>query len=78
MISSVDGVLGRLIKAESCGAVYRGAEELAAILRRLYHNPDERDRLSKNASALYNAKFVAEQVYGEMADYIEEMAEGGK
>ncbi len=51
---------------------------MAAILRRLSQDKSELERLSKNASALYKARFVAENVYGKMADYLEEMAKAGR
>lgn len=78
VLSSVKGALGRLITTEECGATYGSAEELAAILRRLYQDKSELERLSENALALYKARFVAENVYSEMADYLEEMAKTGR
>jgi glycosyltransferase involved in cell wall biosynthesis len=78
VISSIEGTLGRLLREEECGATYGSAEELAAILRRLSQDQSELERLSKNASALYKARFVAENVYGKMADYLEEMAKAGR
>lgn len=78
VLSSVEGTLGRLLREEECGATYGSAEELAAILRRLSQDKSELERLSKNASALYKARFVAENVYGKMADYLEEMAKAGR
>lgn len=76
VVSSLQGVLAELLEAEDCGITYRNgdAQGLAAILQRLQGDPEYRMRLSANASRLFHRRFMAESVYREMADRVEEMA----
>ncbi len=74
IVSSVKGVLGQLITANDCGATYGNAQELAEVLRRLYLQRHELERISHNAANLYAERFRAEKVYGQMAHHIERIA----
>ncbi|MDO8091984.1 MAG: glycosyltransferase family 4 protein [Candidatus Brocadiales bacterium] len=75
IVSSLKGVLKDLLSACNCGVTYENgnSDELASILISLYDNPDRLKVMSKNASALYEEKFVAEKVYSEMISYLEEV-----
>ena len=76
VLTSLDGDLRKLLEERGCGVYYPDGdgEALALKLRDLIQNPDRREILSRNARALYRERFVAENVYGEMVRYLEEMA----
>ena len=76
VVSSLSGLLRELLADGGCGLTYDNgdASGLATILSDL---SDQRDRLSEmatNARAVYAKGFQSEKVYGDMADYLEEMA----
>lgn len=75
IISSLQGVLAELLSENNCGITYqnRDPEGLASVLRELYDNPVRLKEMSKNAYALFEERFVADKVYGEMVDYLEEV-----
>jgi len=74
ILSSIDGILGKTIRENRCGIVYDpdNPEELIEIVKNLYKNPGKLKQMSKNARQLYRKKFVAEKVYKEMVEYLEE------
>jgi len=76
VVSSLSGVLERLLAEHECGLTYPvgDAAALAAILRRLHHDREYRARLSDNARSLFEKRFVAETVYGELITYLEGFA----
>ncbi len=73
IVSSLKGVLGELLSNYNCGITYesKNADDLASKLIYLFKNPDILKKMSKNAFALYKEKFVAEEVYNDMIDYLE-------
>lgn len=73
VVSSVNGAMGRLLRANDCGITYSGADELVSALLGLYRDPERRRRMSANAKDLYEREFVAETVYGRMAEYLESL-----
>lgn len=76
IVSSLQGVLKELLAAHQCGVTYAegDSEELASVLMRLYDDPDRLQSMSQRASALFQERFVAEKVYGDMISYLESMA----
>jgi glycosyltransferase involved in cell wall biosynthesis len=76
VLSSVNGVLGELLRTHQCGVVYRSgdAAHLAAKLAELYDDSALRRRMGANALALFEQRFTAERVYSQMADYLERVA----
>lgn len=76
IVSSLKGILKDLLSNYDCGVSYENGngERLASALSCLYDQPERLRTLSENARALYQEKFVAEKVYGEMSDYLEEVA----
>lgn len=81
VISSPDrGVLSELLKKHQCGLSYPqgDAEALVKLFLRLSQDPSVLRRMSENAARLYKEKFVAEKVYGEMMEYLLEIAEKHK
>lgn len=76
IVTCLDGVLNQLIKTHNCGLIYEPGDgnNLASLLSDFYHDPDRRMKISQNAYRLYQAKFTAEKVYHEMAQYLEDRA----
>jgi glycosyltransferase involved in cell wall biosynthesis len=66
------GVLYELLRDEGCGLSYPHGDSgaLAQILERLAREPSERTHLATNAVRVYRERFVAETVYGRMAEYL--------
>jgi len=75
IVSSLQGVLAELLCEHDCGLTYPEAnpEGLAAALRELYDQPERLREMSRNARSLFEKRFVAEKVYGEMAEYLKEV-----
>lgn len=74
VLSSLDGTLGSLLTTYGCGWVYRDPDELASHLSGLCDSPDLLKAASSNAYTLYEQKFVAENVYAMLVNYLEELA----
>ncbi len=73
VISSLQGISNEIITVHDCGITYENGdpESLASVLENLYYNPNKLKTLSKNAYKLFQGKFVAEKVYGQLIDYLE-------
>jgi glycosyltransferase involved in cell wall biosynthesis len=76
IVSSLGGVLQRLIDQHHCGATYDNSnvQQLTSILSQLAQNPDQLHRMSTNARQLYQEKFDADLVYTQMANHLEQLA----
>jgi len=76
IVTSLKGALENLVTAHDCGVVYENgsAESLAEALTQLQRFPEAVVRMRENATALFAGRFRAEAVYGEMADYLEQIA----
>ena len=73
-LSLRDGVLCDLLHAENCGFSYGASpEKLAGRICHLADNPHQRRVLADNALKLFEEKFTAEKVYGEMMAYLEQV-----
>lgn len=79
IVSSLkEGVLADLLKNYNCGMTYNNANDLTSKLIDLFNNPEILKEMSKNAFDLYKEKFVAEEVYNDMIDYLELVAKNYK
>ncbi len=76
IISSLRGILHDLITKNRCGVTYAegDAENLAEILIDLNRSSGKVRSMSENAARLFKEKFVAEKVYSDMANYLEELS----
>lgn len=72
IISSLQGLLSQLLADNDCGVTYANAraDELARAIARLYDDPQRLRVMSDNALTLYHNRYVAEQVYDNMKDYL--------
>jgi glycosyltransferase involved in cell wall biosynthesis len=73
IVSSLSGYLQELLSVNDCGVTYRhgDADSLAHTLNDLYENEARVRAMSRNSSELYKRKFVAEQIYRDMSEYLE-------
>ncbi len=83
VVSSVEGEMAEAIDRNSLGINYGAGDlnGLCAALERLLQNPEERERMARNALDFYNRFGNADRIYAEYADHIErvsEHAEGSK
>jgi glycosyltransferase involved in cell wall biosynthesis len=80
VVSSLKGVLEKLIKKEQCGLCYENGEcdGLISALKYLYDNPLGRERLSENSLRLYKREFMSDTIYSRMSEQLREIAESGR
>ena len=69
------GTLYQLLRKQGCGLSYdiRDAGGLVDLLFRLDEDREELQKLSRNAGETFRIMFTAEQVYGAMMKYLEEV-----
>ena len=73
VISSLGGVLETTLSTYGCGITYLpgDTDRLVKILIDLHNNHESRSAMSINARKLFQDKFSADKVYGEMIAHIE-------
>jgi glycosyltransferase involved in cell wall biosynthesis len=72
------GVLAELLAAERCGWSYDNGDVDGLLKLLASLAPDELREFSANSARLFCDRFTAEKVYGEMSQYLEEIAKGYK
>jgi glycosyltransferase involved in cell wall biosynthesis len=79
IVSSLRGILADLLAERGCGVTYANgdAEELASILEGLHGDRTRVERMSRNALAVFEERFMAEKVYAEMVEHLERIAASG-
>lgn len=76
VVTSLSGTLQRLLEEEHCGVRYPNGDyqALAQIVCDLYDSPDRVRELSANATRVFQDRFTAQRVYGEMCEYLVQIA----
>ncbi|MEO1994802.1 MAG: glycosyltransferase family 4 protein [Planctomycetaceae bacterium] len=76
ILSSLQGVLARLLNENDCGVTYRNrdVDQLITAIRSLANDQERLSQMSNNATQLYREQFVAERVYTRMQDYLVDLA----
>jgi glycosyltransferase involved in cell wall biosynthesis len=77
VLSAIEGLVGELLRENECGEVYGPDDSLTRLSARLLSLRDAPERLramSLRARALFEARFDADKVYGEMAAYLQAVA----
>lgn len=79
VISSLKGALQKLLLEHEAGETYENdnQDSLFSLLCDLYDHPAKLESMSKNSHALFKKRFVAEKVYPNMCDYLEQIVEHG-
>ncbi len=76
MLSSLRGELAALLEREKCGRTWPEGDHvaLAEAIRMLLRDPARRLQMSDNARRVYEATFIAEDVYGRLIDHVARIA----
>ena len=77
VVSSLQGELASLLSKNDCGVTYenRSVDDLVRTLTHCYDRPQFCAEMAKNSEKLYQKKFVAERVYGQMSAFLVQLAE---
>jgi len=80
VISSLQGVLARLLADHDCGVTYRNrdVDQLSLAIRSLASDRQRWQLMSNHATQVYREQFVAERVYTQMQNYLLELAGGAR
>jgi len=75
-LSSVQGVVSRLLDAQSAGLTYANDDpgSLRQAIGRYLGAPALRAAHASNAERLFRTTYTAEKVYGSMADHLQAIA----
>jgi len=73
VILTSSGYMGELLEENECGINSNNEEEIVKFIIETMENTDLYDIMSKNAQKLYEENFVAEKIYSDLADYLEEI-----
>ena len=74
VLSSINGVLGSLLRTNKCGMVYgTSGKKLAEFVTELKTNVTLYENMSRNAQKLFTEKFSTSTVYPKMIKYLEEI-----
>ena len=73
LLSSLNGILGQLIKEKNIGVVYEGhdVDNLCGKIKELMDQHSKREEMSCNARILFKQRFAAEKVYAQFSDHLE-------
>lgn len=74
ILVGVDGIMNDLITEYDCGFYYQNSKQLEECINKLFLNKNMTKEMSANAYKLYNARFNADKVYNEFANYLEKIA----
>ncbi|MDB4737522.1 glycosyltransferase family 4 protein [Verrucomicrobiales bacterium] len=74
LISSLKGIVGKLIEDEKIGFVYdeKNPDELIQNLIHLIKNPSIKKKMATNAKKIFNTRFSSEIVYNSFAKHLEQ------
>lgn len=71
VILGVNGIMADLVSEYNCGEVYKDSNELVTIIEELHLDKRKLTIMSENAYKLYDEKFNADKVYGELSRYLQ-------
>ncbi|ALS76413.1 hypothetical protein AUC31_14930 [Planococcus rifietoensis] len=75
VLLSIDGVMAELSREYGSGTVYKNGLELASKIKYYSNNTCEVELMSERAIKLFNEKFNADIVYGELSSFLVNIAE---
>lgn len=70
-----EGYMKKLLYENKCGFSTQNMEEMSNFILRLKKDEKEYEKMSHNAKKLYEDKFVANKIYKELVNYLEEIKE---
>ena len=75
IILTSDGYMKSLLAQNECGISSQNVEEIYQFIMDVKNNEKVYQQMSQNAKKLYEENFVAEKIYQELADYLENLKE---
>ena len=76
IILTSEGYMKSLIEKNNCGISSRNIDEICDYIIELKNNKEKYEEISSNAKGLYKRDFMAEKIYKNLADYLEEIKGG--
>lgn len=76
IILTSEGYMKSLIEKNECGISSKSIDEICNYIIELKNKKEKYDEISKNAIKLYKKDFMAEKIYKNLADYLEEIKGG--
>lgn len=73
IIMTSEGYMKDLLEEEMCGLASQNVEDLYSFILDIKNNEDKYKIMSNNAIKLYEDKFIAEKIYKELVNYLEEI-----
>ena len=73
IILTSEGYMKELIEKNKCGISSKNIDEICEYIVDIKNNKDKYNEASKNAKKLYEKDFVAEKIYKNLVDYLEEV-----
>jgi len=70
-----EGYMKKLLEEKECGISTQNMEQMATFILELKNDSEKYQKMSQNATDLYNEKFVAEKIYKELVNYLEKIKE---
>ena len=67
-----------LLEINNCGKSTQDVNEIFEFLDDLIENKNKYNEMSDNAKKLYEEKFIADKIYTDLVDYLEEINEEEK
>lgn len=78
VILTSQGYMESLIEKNNCGISSRSIKEICDYIIEIKNNKEKYEEISNNAKQLYEKDFVADQIYKNLADYLEKIKGGIK
>ena len=70
-----EGYMKTLLEENECGVSSSNIDELYNFIIDLKNDEEKYSKMKSNAKKLYEEKFVAEKIYRELGDYLENIVE---
>ena len=78
VILTSEGYMKSLIEKNNCGISSRSIKEICDYIIEIKNNNEKYKKISNNAKDLYEENFVADKIYKNLADYLENIIGGMK
>ncbi|MEG1989869.1 MAG: glycosyltransferase family 4 protein [Clostridia bacterium] len=75
IVMTSEGYMKQLLDDNNCGFASTNVDEICKYILKIKNNIDMYKIISQNAYKLYEEKFIAEKVYSEFVDYLENIVE---
>jgi len=73
VVLTVDGYMKKIVDENNCGISSQNVNELCNFILELKNNPEKQKNMSGNAIKLYDENFVADNIYSDLINYLEDI-----